>query len=108
MASCVITGWRPSVNTGCEKLFETEEAAHIRDRHLDYFIQFADRGDKELLGPDDLIWIEKMEIENDNFRTALSWSLESPDIDPQKALQLNGCCRIFGIRVAIEVRGISG
>lgn len=78
-----------------EKLFETEEAAQIRDRHLDYYIQFADQGDEELLGPNDLIWIEKMEIENDNFRTALSWSLESPDTDPQKALQLSGALQNF-------------
>jgi tetratricopeptide (TPR) repeat protein len=78
-----------------EKLFETEEAAQIRDRHLDYFIQFADQGDEELLGPNDLIWIEKIEIENDNLRTALSWSLESPGIDPQKALQLSGALQNF-------------
>ena len=84
-----------SGHTGSDKLFETEEAARIRDKHLDFFIELADRGDKELLGPDDLIWIEKMEIENDNFRTALSWSLELPDIDPQKALQLSGVLQNF-------------
>jgi tetratricopeptide (TPR) repeat protein len=78
-----------------EKLFETEEAAHIRDRHLDYFIQLAEQGFEELHGPDDLIWIEKLETENDNLRTALSWSLESPDIDPQKALQLSGALQDF-------------
>ena len=78
-----------------EKLFETEEAAHIRDKHLDYFIQLAEQGFEELNGPNDLIWIEKLETEHDNFRAALSWSLESPDVDPQKALQLSGALQDF-------------
>ena len=78
-----------------EKLFETEQAAFIRDRHLDYFIQLAEQGYKELDGKNDLIWLEKLETENDNFRTALSWSIESPDIDPQKALQLSGALPDF-------------
>jgi predicted ATPase/class 3 adenylate cyclase len=78
-----------------EKLFETDEAAHIRDGHLDYFIQLAEQGFEELHGSNDLIWIEKLETENDNFRTALSWSLESPDLDPQKALQLSGALLDF-------------
>jgi predicted ATPase/class 3 adenylate cyclase len=78
-----------------EKLFETEEAAHLRDKHLDYFLQLAEQGFEELNGPNDLVWIEKLEAEHDNFRTALSWSLESPDVDPQKALQLSGALQDF-------------
>ena len=78
-----------------EKLFETDEAARIRDRHLDYFIQLAEQGFEELQGPNDLTWIEKLELEHDNFRTALSWSLESPDVDPQKALQLGSALQDF-------------
>jgi predicted ATPase/class 3 adenylate cyclase len=80
---------------GREKLFETDEAASIRDRHLDYFMGLAEQGFEELQGPDDLLWIEKLEMENDNFRTALRWSLESPDINPQKALQLSGALQDF-------------
>jgi predicted ATPase/class 3 adenylate cyclase len=80
---------------GREKLFETAEAAQIRDLHLEYYILLAEQGFEELMGPNDLIWIEKLETENDNFRSALSWSLESPDIDPQKALQLSGALQDF-------------
>ena len=80
---------------GREKLFETTDAASIRDSHLEYFTQFAEQGFEELQGRDDLIWIEKLETENDNFRAALNWSLESPNIDPQKALQLSGALQDF-------------
>lgn len=78
-----------------EKLFATDEAARIRDKHLDYFIQLGEQGFEELLGPFDLVWINKLELDNDNFRAALNWSLESPDLDPQKALQLSGALQDF-------------
>jgi predicted ATPase/class 3 adenylate cyclase len=82
---------------GREKLFESEEAATIRDRHLDTYIQLAEQGYEELQGRNDLVWIEKLEMENDNFRAALSWSLESPGVDPQKALQLSGALQDFWV-----------
>ncbi len=78
-----------------EKLFETDEAVRMRDRHLDYFIQLAEQGFIELQGANDLVWIEKLELEHDNLRAALSWSLESPDVDPQKALRLSGALQDF-------------
>jgi predicted ATPase/class 3 adenylate cyclase len=78
-----------------EKLFETEEATQIRDRHLNYFIEFAEQGYVELSGPQDLLWTERLEAENDNLRTALSWSLESPEVGNKKALQLSGALRDF-------------
>lgn len=78
-----------------EKLLETDEVRYIRDRHLDYFLQLAEQGFRELQGANDLVWIEKVEIEHDNLRAALSWSLESPDADPHKALQLSGALQDF-------------
>jgi predicted ATPase/DNA-binding XRE family transcriptional regulator len=80
-----------------EKLFETEDAQSMRGRHLDYFIQIAEQGFEELRGPNDLLWLEKLEIEHDNFRAALGWAIESPDVDPQKALQLSGALYEFWI-----------
>jgi predicted ATPase/DNA-binding XRE family transcriptional regulator len=80
-----------------EKLFETEDAQDLRSRHLDYFIQIAEQGFEELRGPNDLVWLEKLEIEHDNFRAALGWAISSPDVDPQKALQLSGALYEFWI-----------
>lgn len=78
-----------------EKLFETDEAAHMQDKQLDYFIQLAEQGFEELQGANDLVWIEKLEMEHDNLRAALNWSLETPGVDPQKALQLSGALQDF-------------
>jgi predicted ATPase/class 3 adenylate cyclase len=88
-----------------EKLFETEEAALIRNAHLDFFIQLAEQGFEELWGPNDLIWIGKLETENDNFRSALSWSLKSTDVDPQKALQLSGALQDFWDTLGYTLEG---
>ena len=78
-----------------EKLFKADEATHMRDRHLDYFLQLAEQGYKELQGSNDLVWIEKLDMELDNLRAALRWSLESPNVDPQKALQMSGALQDF-------------
>ncbi len=78
-----------------EKLFESESAVWLRDRHLDYFITLAEQGYLGVYGPHDLVWIDKLETENDNLRAALGWSLESPEADPQKALQLSGALGDF-------------
>jgi predicted ATPase/DNA-binding XRE family transcriptional regulator len=80
-----------------EKLFEIEDARDLRGRHLDYFIQIAEQGFEELRGPNDLLWLEKLEIEHDNFRAALGWAISSPHVDPQKALQLSGALYEFWI-----------
>jgi tetratricopeptide (TPR) repeat protein len=90
---------------GREKLFETAEAAHIRDKHLETFIQLAEQGYEELWGANDLVWINKLELENDNFRSALSWALESADIDPQKMLQLSGALQDFWGRLGYTTEG---
>ena len=69
----------------------------MHGRHLDYFTQVAEEGFEELRGPNDLLWLEKLEIEHDNFRAALGWAIASPIVDPQKALQLSGALYEFWI-----------
>ena len=59
---------------GCEKLLESGEGERVRQRHLDYFLKFAERGDRELNGPHSLEWTHRMERENDNLRAALEFA----------------------------------
>jgi tetratricopeptide (TPR) repeat protein len=60
-----------------EKLFESHEAELVRDRHLDFFIHFAEAAEPKLRGAEQLEWLERVETEHGNLRTALRWSLES-------------------------------
>jgi len=59
-----------------EKLFETEEAAQIRDRHLDYFRTLAERAEIEILNSNQVTWLKRLQDEFDNIRAALEWSQE--------------------------------
>lgn len=57
-----------------DKLLETGEAARVRDHHRDWFLAFAERAESALQGPDQALWLKRLETEHDNLRAALEWS----------------------------------
>ena len=67
-----------------DKLLETGEAAWVRDRHRDWFLAFAERAERALQGPDQALWLKRLEAEHDNLRAALEWS----SADPETGLRL--------------------
>src|SRR6266545_5801751 len=78
-----------------DKLFESGEAEQARDRHLDFFLRFAEAAEPKLRGSEQLVWLNRLETEHDNLRTALAWSLESGKSD--SALQLAGALGYFWV-----------
>lgn len=62
-----------------EKCLEADEAEILRMRHLEWFLGLAERGDKEVRGPDQVAWLDRLEAELDNFRAALEWSQRPED-----------------------------
>jgi predicted ATPase len=76
-----------------DKVFESGEAEAVRDRHLEFFLRFAEEAEPKLRGAEQLAWLERVETEHDNLRTALAWSLESGKSD--RALQLAGALVYF-------------
>jgi predicted ATPase/class 3 adenylate cyclase len=63
-----------------DKLLETGEAAWVRDRHRDWFLAFAERAERALQGPEQALWLKRLETEHDNLRAALEWSSMTPEI----------------------------
>lgn len=63
-----------------DKLLETGEAARVRERHRDWFLAFAERAEGALQGPDQALWLKRLETEHDNLRAALEWSSDSPEM----------------------------
>ena len=61
---------------GKERLEEVGEAAHVRERHAGYYLAVAEEAEPELKGERQVAWLERFELEHDNLRGAISWSLE--------------------------------
>ncbi len=63
------------------KLDEAGETKHLRDRHLDLFLTRAEEAAPKLGEAYQQLWLNWLESEHDNLRTALAWSLESGRIE---------------------------
>lgn len=59
------------------KLGESTEAADTLRSHNAHYLALAERGSKELWGPRQGEWLERLERENGNLRAAIAWALES-------------------------------
>ncbi len=60
---------------GREKLVEANEVEQIGDRHLTFFTREAEWLGPRFLGPDQVRWYAKADVELDNLRAALEHSL---------------------------------
>jgi len=64
---------------GRGKLEEAGEMPALRARHVAYFLKFVESAEPKLYGPEQLVWLEKLEYERLNLRYALEWCMESPE-----------------------------
>lgn len=70
------------------KLEESGERSELSARHASYFLALAEHAEAEINGPDQVLWLNRLEGELDNLRAALRWSLDAGEIDT--ALRLAG------------------
>ncbi len=77
-----------------QKLSESVEVDISKDRHLHYFIRWAEKAEPYLTGPKQLQWLELYEAEHDNLRAALQWC-NSDDIRAPAGLRLAAACGRF-------------
>ena len=54
-----------------DKLLESGEGVDLRNHHLEWYLDLAERSEPGLRGPDQVEWQKRLEIEHDNLRTAL-------------------------------------
>jgi predicted ATPase/DNA-binding CsgD family transcriptional regulator/Tfp pilus assembly protein PilF len=58
-----------------EKLEATGETDAMRELHLAHFLRLAEAAVPKLRGSEQKAWLNRLELEHDNFRAALGWSL---------------------------------
>ena len=61
---------------GREQLTGLGEWASLRERHLQCFLELTEETDPKLRGPYQQLWLSWLDMEYDNIRAALAWSLE--------------------------------
>jgi predicted ATPase/DNA-binding CsgD family transcriptional regulator len=84
---------------GRECLEASGEREEIRRAHANYYVALAEEAEPKLCSAEREHWVHRLEREHDNFRAALSWSLEQCRGDPggrpervggEEALRLGG------------------
>jgi predicted ATPase/transcriptional regulator with XRE-family HTH domain len=60
------------------RLRERNDEAKLRDRHLAYFLDLAEQADRAIHGPQQLTWLDRLELEQDNYRAVFEWCLVMP------------------------------
>jgi predicted ATPase/DNA-binding CsgD family transcriptional regulator len=69
--------------------------------HAVYYVTLAEESEQELVGPQQALWLERLEQEHDNLRAALVWSLQQDEGTNEThrrveiALRLVGALRRF-------------
>lgn len=58
-----------------EQLEASGEEQELRRQHAAYFLGLAEEIEPKLRGNEQLIWLERLNAEHDNFRGALNWSI---------------------------------
>ena len=55
------------------------ELDQTRAAHRDYYLALVETAGLHLRGPDEAVWLDRLEVEFDNIRAALAFSLADPD-----------------------------
>src|SRR5207253_2107989 len=58
-----------------ERLEERGETGRWRSRHRDFFLALAEEAEPKLSGPEQAVWLARLETEYENLRSALEQSL---------------------------------
>jgi predicted ATPase len=79
-----------------ERLEESDETSALAARHASYFAVVSEQAGPGLRGPDEGAWCERVEVELENLRLALTWAIETEEAD--LALRLVAGLAVSGYR----------
>ena len=76
-----------------EQLAEAGEISTTTQRYLAYFLQVAEAGEAHASGREQVLWYDRQEVEMDNLRAALTWSISTKEVET-------------GLRIAAALRWV--
>jgi predicted ATPase/DNA-binding CsgD family transcriptional regulator len=71
-----------------ERLIASDELDWVQARQMDFFLNVAEQANREIHGPQQIEWIDRLEADHDNYRVALSWCMSTQQTEA--ALRLLG------------------
>jgi predicted ATPase/DNA-binding SARP family transcriptional activator len=85
------------------RLAESGAADKLRRRHAAYFLRFAERAEPLMRGPQQAVWLRRLEADHENLNAAIDWALLD---DPEAAVRLSSALAHFWLigRHRSEVR----
>jgi predicted ATPase/DNA-binding CsgD family transcriptional regulator len=76
-----------------EQLAASDEAATVHEAHAAYFLTLAEHAESFLRGPEQTVWLDRLEREHANLRAALRWYREQRRLE--SAMRLVGALGRF-------------
>ena len=76
-----------------KKLLDSPETGQVRNRHLDFFMNFAEGIEPRLHAAEQALLLKQLDREHDNLRAALDWSLDGGDLEA--GMRLAGALWMF-------------
>jgi predicted ATPase/class 3 adenylate cyclase len=64
-----------------ERLEQSGESSEIRNRHADAYCALANAAAPNLFGKEQKMWLDRLELDHDNFRAALDWCVGQNDAE---------------------------
>jgi len=78
---------------GADRLEAAGEHALLREAHARFHLALAERAEPELTGPEQTDWLARLDLERQDMRLAIEWSLSRGQV--QWALRLGGALVLF-------------
>jgi predicted ATPase/class 3 adenylate cyclase len=75
------------------KMFASEEVDEVKNRHRNWFLQLAENAEPKLRTSEQLLWLNRLEMEHDNLRAAMKWSIEEKYVE--QALRIPSALAYF-------------
>lgn len=76
-----------------ERLAASGEAEALRRQHAEYYLVLAEAAEPQLYGPEQQLWLNRLEQEHDNIRAAIGWSATTDDTEI--GLRIAGAVSLF-------------